>query len=68
MEEILNLMADEIDYICFRKQKENFKKNFQYQIFDEALENLEEQKFDLENQLLKINKAIDLINKYFIED
>ena len=68
MEDILNLMADETDIIYFIKQKENFKKNFQYQKFDEALENLEEQKFDIENQLLKINQAIDLMTKYFIED
>ena len=62
MKNILNLMINEDDIYYFNLQKREFKKNFEYQNFDEALENLEQQKFDLENQLLKINEAIELMN------
>ena len=63
MKDILNLMINEDDIYYFNLQKENFIKSFQYQNFEDALEILEQQKFDIENQLLKINKAIELMNK-----
>ena len=63
MKDILNLMINEDDIYYFNLQKENFKKSFQYQNFEDALESLEQQKFDLEIQLKKINEAIDLMNK-----
>ena len=63
MKEIVELMINEMDIEYFKKQKENFENNFRYQNFEEALENLEQQKFDLENQLKKINKAIEMMNK-----
>ena len=63
MKEIVELMINEMDVEYFKKQKENFENNFRYQNFEEALENLEQQKFDLENQLKKINKAIEMMNK-----
>ena len=63
MKEIVELMINEMDVEYFKKQKENFENNFRYQNFEEALENLEQQKFDLKNQLKKINKAIEMMNK-----
>ena len=63
MKEIAELMISGDDIYYFNLQKENFMKNFRYQNFEEALENLEQQKFDLENQLKKINEAIEIMNK-----
>ena len=64
MENILNLLINEDDIYYFNLQRKYFEKSFKYQNFDNALENLEQQKFDLETQLKKVNKAIDLINEY----
>ena len=64
MKNILNLLINEDDVYYFNLQKKYFEKSFKYQNFDNALENLEQQKFDLETQLKKVNKAIDLINEY----
>ena len=61
MKEIAELMISGDDIYYFNLQKENFMKNFRYQNFEEALENLEQQKFDLEYQLKKINEAIEAI-------
>ena len=63
MKEIVKLMINGYDIYYFNLQKENFMKNFRYQNFEEALESLEQQKFDLENQLQKINKAIEIMNR-----
>ena len=61
MKDIVELMVSEDDIYYFNLQKENFIKSFRYQNFEEALENLEQQKFDLEYQLKKINEAIEAI-------
>ena len=63
MKEIVELMINGDDIYYFNLQKENFIKSFRYQNFEEALENLEQQKFDLEYQLKQINEAIELMNK-----
>ena len=63
MKEIVKLMINGYDIYYFNLQKENFMKNFRCQNFEEALESLEQQKFDLENQLLKINEAIEIMNR-----
>ena len=63
MKEIVELMINGDDIYYFNIQKENFKKNFRHQNFEEALEILEQQKFDLENQLKKINEAIEIMSK-----
>ena len=63
MKEIVELMINGDDIYYFNLQKENFMKNFRHQNFEEALESLEQQKFDLENQLQKINKAIEIMNR-----
>ena len=63
MKEIVELMINGDDIYYFNLQKENFMENFRYQNFEEALEVLEQQKFDLENQLQKINKAIEIMNR-----
>ena len=64
MKNILNLLINEDDIYYFNLQRKYFEKSFKYQNFDDALENLEQQKFDLETQLKKVNKAIDLMNEY----
>ena len=61
MKEIVDLMINGDEVFYFNLQKENFIRSFQNQNFEEALESLEQQKFDLENQLKKINKAIEAI-------
>ena len=63
MKEIVELMINGDDIYYFNLQKENFMKNSRHQNFEEALEILEQQKFDLENQLQKINKAIEIMNR-----
>ena len=63
MKEIVELMVSEDDIYYFNLQKENFIKSFRYQNFEDALANLEQQKFDLEYQLKKINEAIEIMNK-----
>ena len=63
MKEIVELMVSEDDIYYFNLQKENFIKSFRYQNFEDALASLEQQKFDLEYQLLQINEAIDIMNK-----
>ena len=61
--EIVEMMVNEEDIYFFNLQKENFMKSFRYQNFEDALASLEQQKFDLENQLKKINEAIEIMNK-----
>ena len=63
MKEIVELMINGDDIYYFNLQKENFIKSFRYQNFEDALANLEQQKFDLEDQLKKINEAIEIMNK-----
>ena len=63
MKEIIELMINGDDIYYFNLQKENFKKNFRHQNFEDALANLEQQKFDLEYQLKQINEAIEIMNK-----
>ena len=63
MKEIVDLMISEDDIYFFNLQKENFIKSFRYQNFEDALASLEQQKFDLEYQLLNINEAIEIMNK-----
>ena len=63
MKEILELMINGDDIYYFNLQKENFIKSFRYQNFEDALASLEQQKFDLEYQLKKINEAIEIMNK-----
>ena len=63
MKDILELMISEDDIYYFNLQKENFRKSFRYQNFEDALASLEQQKFDLEYQLIKINEAIEIMNK-----
>ena len=63
MKEIVELMISEDDIYYFNLQKENFIKSFRYQNFEDALASLEQQKFDLEYQLLNINEAIEIMNK-----
>ena len=63
MKEIVELMIDGDDIYYFNLQKENFIKSFRYQNFEDALASLEQQKFDLEYQLKKINEAIEIMNK-----
>ena len=63
MKEIVDLMISEDDIYYFNLQKENFIQSFRYQNFEDALASLEQQKFDLEYQLLNINEAIEIMNK-----
>ena len=63
IKEIVELMVNEDDIYFFNLQKENFIKSFRYQNFEDALASLEQQKFDLEYQLKKINEAIEIMNK-----
>ena len=63
MKEIVELMINGDDIYYFNLQKENFRKSFRYQNFEDALASLEQQKFDLEYQLIKINEAIEIMNK-----
>ena len=63
MKEILELMINGDDIYFFNLQKENFVKSFRCQNFEDALASLEQQKFDLENQLKKINEAIEIMKK-----
>ena len=63
MKEIVELMINGDDIYYFNLQKENFIKSFKYQNFEDALASLEQQKFDLEYQLKKINEAIEIMNK-----
>ena len=63
MKEIVELMINGDDIYYFNLQKENFMKSFRYQNFEDALASLEQQKFDLEYQLKKINEAIEIMNK-----
>ena len=63
MKEIVELMINGDDIYYFNLQKENFIKSFRYQNFEDALASLEQQKFDLEYQLKKINEAIEIMNK-----
>ena len=63
IKEIVELMVNEDDIYYFNLQKENFIKSFRYQNFEDALASLEQQKFDLEYQLKKINEAIEIMNK-----
>ena len=63
MKEIVELMINGDDIYYFNLQKENFIKSFRYQNFEDALASLEQQKFDLEYQLIKINEAIEIMNK-----
>ena len=63
IKEIVELMVNEDDIYYFNLQKENFMKSFRYQNFEDALASLEQQKFDLEYQLKKINEAIEIMNK-----
>ena len=61
IKEIVEMMVNEDDIYFFNLQKENFIKSFRYQNFEDALASLEQQKFDLEYQLKKINEAIEAI-------
>ena len=61
MKEIVELMINGDDIYYFNLQKENFIKSFRYQNFEDALASLEQQKFDLEYQLKKINEAIEIM-------
>ena len=63
MKEIVELMINGDDIYYFNLQKENFIKSFRYQNFEDALASLEQQKFDLEYQLKKINEAIEIMSK-----
>ena len=63
MKEIVELMINGDDIYYFNLQKENFIKSFRYQNFEDALASLEQQKFDLEYQLLNINEAIEIMNR-----
>ena len=63
MEKIVEMMVNEDDIYFFNLQKENFIESFRYQNFEDALASLEQQKFDLENQLKKINEAIEIMDK-----
>ena len=63
IKKIVELMVNEDDIYFFNLQKENFIKSFRYQNFEDALASLEQQKFDLEYQLKKINEAIEIMNK-----
>ena len=63
MKEIVELMINGDDIYYFNLQKENFIKSFRYQNFEDALASLEQQKFDLEYQLKKINEAIEIMKK-----
>ena len=63
MKEIIELMINGDDIYYFNLQKENFIESFRYQNFEDALASLEQQKFDLEYQLKKINEAIEIMNK-----
>ena len=63
MKEIVELMINGDDIYYFNLQKENFIKSFRCQNFEDALASLEQQKFDLEYQLKKINEAIEIMNK-----
>ena len=63
MKEIVELMINGDDIYYFNLQKENFIESFRYQNFEDALASLEQQKFDLEYQLKKINEAIEIMNK-----
>ena len=63
MKEIVELMINGDDIYYFNLQKENFIQSFKYQNFEDALAYLEQQKFDLEYQLIKIKEAIELMNK-----
>ena len=63
MKEIVELMISEDDIYYFNLQKENFIKSFRYQNFEDALASLEQQKFDLEYQLIMINEAIEIMNR-----
>ena len=63
IKEIVEMMVNEDDIYYFNLQKENFIKSFRYQNFEDALASLEQQKFDLEYQLKKINEAIEIMNK-----
>ena len=61
MKEIVELMVNGDDIYYFNLQKENFIKSFRYQNFEDALASIEQQKFDLEYQLKKINEAIEIM-------
>ena len=63
IKKIVELMVNEDDIYFFNLQKENFVKSFRYQNFEDALASLEQQKFDLEYQLKKINEAIEEVTK-----
>ena len=63
MKEIVELMINGDDIYYFNLQKENFIKSFRYQNFEDALASLEQQKFDLEYQLIMINEAIEIMNR-----
>ena len=63
IKEIVELMVNEDDIYYFNLQKENFIKSFRFRNFEDALASLEQQKFDLEYQLKKINEAIEIMNK-----
>ena len=63
MKEIVELMINGDDIYYFNLQKENFIKSFRYQNFEDALASLEQQKFDLEYQLIKIKEAIEIMNR-----
>ena len=61
MKEIVELMINGDDIYYFNLQKENFIKSFRYQNFEDALASLEQQKFDLEYNVKKINEAIEIM-------
>ena len=63
MKEIVELMINGDDIYYFNLKKDNFIKSFRYKTFEDALASLEQQKFDLEYQLIKINEAIEIMNK-----
>ena len=67
MKEIVELMINGDDIYYFNLQKENFIKSFRYQNFEDALASLEQQKFDLEYQLIKINVTQEPMRKDIVQ-